>query len=621
MGLSSRQGVVPQGQLGKRESFISHPAMISGKLSKYFPSSSSRNISAPLGMKFHDVWLDPDCPVWQWYQLQSQAHSSTKFTSIQHCRNTRGPLFHEYLLIQLDNGDVCRIERMGEGSRNDAVKPVGCLAQDIVQWLPASDYWDTPESQEPHEIICQVSFPCSFDVVDVLAICYSIQRHETCSRYTLQRYNCYFLCLNILAVLVRRVGKWEEVLATDIAWSTIVDQSISSLQEKPSRRLDQFQYAGLEICDLLQLNIRDPITKLASRNNNLLDFNVGNPRDFVLEPIRSRLPSKAPSSWLASVSRALWMDDLNVEALSPSHYTCVVGAVEAILSRDEPRAKRLAFALDFNHRGTDTPALLDLGLPPKFTKDIDRTFQIYAKKYLHMRLHLLPYGGLQRSKRDSRVPLKLNVWSWICAFGIYFTIFMRRRKEVANSKLDPPLTNILSKMRNICESEPRPTFTTCRYLYLAEKESQKRTPPRTPYGFKGVWDTIKAMASIQASCQSMLDYVSNTDNEKIAVFMITMTRDTWIACLDIGLAYEMAQCAMSRIGSKQNLRMTTTSGELSQISADEFHNLIRARIHSHAVRVGSTQLATSQLVELDICEAMTEVWRRLPCGYGGLFNS
>ncbi|KAF8757663.1 hypothetical protein RHS01_03606 [Rhizoctonia solani] len=629
--------VVTQDQVERPRNFVSYSTMISGELMKRVTNSISHDIALPLAMRFHDVWLDPDCPVRQWYQLNSQVRSSTKFTSIQHCRNTRGPLFHEYLLVLLDNGDVCRIERMGEGSRNSAIKPVGCIAHDIIQWFPAPSYWDSAEFKEPNETICQVDFARSFDVLDVLAICYSIQCHETCSRYTLQRYNCYFLCLTILAVLVRRVGEWEGLLTTDSAWCSIVDLSIDSLRFKTSGELNSFQYASLEICDLLQKNDPDFIKAKASKIRGLFNFSTDvenrrqTPRDLVLEPVDRRLPSKSPASWRRNVSRALWMDDLDFEALSSSHYACIEDATNELFSSNDPLANQLAFALKYEYNEANARALFKLSSKPKFAKKVSLVLQARVKKQLYTRLHLLAYGGLQQTRRESRIPLKLNARSWICAFGIYLAIKLQHRRQGVNTKLEPAPTSAsisrqVNKVRGILQSnhEPRPTYKTCRYLYLAEKESQKMTTP-TPHGFKGTWDTIKAMAEIEVACQLTCDYSvargTGSDSEKILVFMVTMTRETWISCLDIGLGFEMAESALSLISSKCEKIHMTTNGRKSEVSVDEFHNHTRARIHSHAERVGSAQLATSQLVELDICEAMTEVWRRLPRGYGGLFDS
>ncbi|KAF8738890.1 hypothetical protein RHS02_05603, partial [Rhizoctonia solani] len=474
---------------------------------------------------------------------------------------------------------------MGEGSRNGAIKPVGCIAHDIIQWFPAPSYWDSAESKEPNEIICQVDFARSFDVLDVPAICYSIQYHETCSRYTLQRYNCYFLCLTILAVLVRRVGEWEGLLTTDSAWCSIVDLSIDSLRFKTSGELNSFQYASLEICDLLQRNDPDFIKAKASKIRGLFSFStdVENrrqaPRDLVLEPVGRRLPSKSPASWRRNVSRALWMGDLDFEALGSSHYACIEDATNELFSSNDPLANQLAFALKYEYNEANSRALFKLSSKPKFAKKVSLVLQARVKKQLYTRLHLLAYAQ-----------------------------------------------SFDSKVRGILQSnhEPRPTYKTCRYLYLAEKESQKMTTP-TPHGFKGAWDTIKAMAEIEVACQLTCDYSiargTGSDSEKILVFMVTMTRETWIACLDIGLGFEMAESALSLISSKCEKIHMTTNGRKSEVSVDEFHNHTRARIHSHAERVGSAQLATSQLVELDICEAMTEVWRRLPRGYGGLFDS
>ncbi|KAG8764471.1 hypothetical protein FRC12_008085, partial [Ceratobasidium sp. 428] len=149
----------------------------------------------------------------RWYN--SQCATSTTFQSVEHRRDVNGPFFHEFLLFTLTDGAICRLERVGEGSRSDAIRDVGCTAHDLIQWFDAEDYAEL-EAKHPSVPIAQIRFRRSFDILDVLAVCYSIQKTKACNIYTLQRYNCYFLCLTVLAMLSRQTANWEQVWEADI---------------------------------------------------------------------------------------------------------------------------------------------------------------------------------------------------------------------------------------------------------------------------------------------------------------------------------------------------------------------------------------------------------------------
>ncbi|KAG8741528.1 hypothetical protein FRC12_015635 [Ceratobasidium sp. 428] len=158
-----------------------------------------------------------------WYSRQLK--SSVKFQSIEHRRNLEGPFYHEFLLLNLTDGAVCKVERTGEGSRTSAIRSIGCTARDLIQWLSKDDS-QLHSIKAASQRIAEIDLGREFDVMDVLAICYSIQNTGACRIYTLQRYNCYFLCLTVLSTLTRRVASWETNINPaqwNLALKTILD--------------------------------------------------------------------------------------------------------------------------------------------------------------------------------------------------------------------------------------------------------------------------------------------------------------------------------------------------------------------------------------------------------------
>ncbi|QRV84513.1 hypothetical protein RhiJN_12529 [Ceratobasidium sp. AG-Ba] len=182
-------------------------------------------------------WPQEDSEVMEWYKQLQQLNLETKFRSIEHRRHTDNRLFHEFLLLKLLDGGICRVERGGDGSRVDAVRLIGCTPHDLIQRFTKDDY-DEFSSLRPSELIGDIHFTREFDIRDVLAICYSVQPTPACTVYTLQRYNCYFLCWTIISVLTRQLESWETMASTqwDAAITSELDR-LSNLSTKDAKNV------------------------------------------------------------------------------------------------------------------------------------------------------------------------------------------------------------------------------------------------------------------------------------------------------------------------------------------------------------------------------------------------
>ncbi|KAG8745428.1 hypothetical protein FRC10_008139 [Ceratobasidium sp. 414] len=280
---------------------------ISGSLIS--PSVSSRGLygwsgsvdrTRPLAMKFHQEWQHRRCPVMRWYENQSP--SSRKFRSIEHRRDTNGPFYHEFLLLKLADDAICRLERIGEGSRADAIRDTGCTANDVIQWFQVDDY-DELASKHPSILISEVELLSDYDILDVLAICYSVQNTNACKIYTLQRYNCYFLCLTVLTVLTRPAASWETEITPHV-WDWNLDRALARLWGSPAPEAEEYQI--LRIC--AQLHPNDPGSS-----------------ESLLEEVYSKLCSENDSAWdMKGVVRPmLWLGSLKHETLLETARPCI----------------------------------------------------------------------------------------------------------------------------------------------------------------------------------------------------------------------------------------------------------------------------------------------------------
>ncbi|KAG8726735.1 hypothetical protein FRC11_014604, partial [Ceratobasidium sp. 423] len=137
-----------------------------------------------------------------WYSEQS----CTGFLTFQHRKERQG-FKHEFILLKLTDGSVCRVERMGDpNARFNAITPRGSIAHDMAQ-----TFQDMNEAcLETSDIVAEITLPVEFDIMDVLKICRAIHEGEKTRNYTLQVYNCWFFSLAIQVCLARLIAHWED---------------------------------------------------------------------------------------------------------------------------------------------------------------------------------------------------------------------------------------------------------------------------------------------------------------------------------------------------------------------------------------------------------------------------
>ncbi|KAG8710641.1 hypothetical protein FRC09_020996 [Ceratobasidium sp. 395] len=189
------------------------------------PRSPALGREGLLIVKFESEWRNPLCPVEQWYQNQARysqgTNSTTRSSAIILCRALDAPFYHEYLIIPLADGSLYRVERTGIGSNADAVRPSGCISRDLVEWFPSSEKHEMSPCHKTSVVVTEIELPSSFDILDLLAVCYSIQQHPHARNYSLHRFNCYFFCCTIIAIQARRIISWENVITQD-QWNNFV---------------------------------------------------------------------------------------------------------------------------------------------------------------------------------------------------------------------------------------------------------------------------------------------------------------------------------------------------------------------------------------------------------------
>ncbi|CAE6475411.1 unnamed protein product [Rhizoctonia solani] len=157
-----------------------------------------------------------------WYSEQS----CTKFRNFEHRKERKG-FRHEFIVLKLLDGSVCRVERMGDpNARFNAISPQGSVAYDMAQCFRPED--TDQACLETSDVVVEITLPYDFDIMDVLKICRAIHEGEKTRKYTLQVYNCWFFSLAIQVCLVRWIADWEDRKLLGV-WLSRTSEAIEAL--------------------------------------------------------------------------------------------------------------------------------------------------------------------------------------------------------------------------------------------------------------------------------------------------------------------------------------------------------------------------------------------------------
>ncbi|KEP45412.1 hypothetical protein V565_276660 [Rhizoctonia solani 123E] len=172
--------------------------------------SNKRDSTRKCLLRFSEEFLDPTDKISEWHEDQQ----SRLFRAIQY-RKERNGVGHEFILLLLQReqgGDVdcyCRVERVGDPKHLAEVAFVdGTIAEDYIQAIPLSNP-DSTSLTDNSDVVAEITFPQTFMLRDVLAICYGISNHYRAKRYTLQQYNCYFFSWTLVLALARACMNWD----------------------------------------------------------------------------------------------------------------------------------------------------------------------------------------------------------------------------------------------------------------------------------------------------------------------------------------------------------------------------------------------------------------------------
>ncbi|KAH7332829.1 hypothetical protein B0J17DRAFT_632115 [Rhizoctonia solani] len=562
----------------RRKEYTTDSLTSSLEISSRLFSSSPNDRSRALPMRFSQRWRDASCAVMKWYNEQTS--TSTEFSSVEHRRELRAPFYHEYLLIHLADGAICRLERMGGGSRADAIRSVGCLAHDTIQWFSEGTYSNHPISQEPSELVVRVEFPQAIDLLDVLAICYSVQQVKRSSTYTLQRYNCYFLCSAVLNILARRTTIWAGAF-TENTWNGIVDDAVHKLQKMEFD--DAYGYLGLGICSLINS-----------------DFPVLERRKFILDALREALSHRGLSELNTEIFDTLWFKDLEL-ATHTGLLAGVKAAIELALKCTSTCAMRMKQLLSKDTMFESTKTIMT----PKFQRKVTITLVNQAVKSIKTAAKSAAATYAMKQVEDqTSFSNRLHTRLVATKKSIYYGIWDVDDCEYLDLSDCSFLTRAQVAIRLV------PAFVAEERINLIRALGGEDAGywELEPFSHKNDMHT-----KITTLYEHVLLPLCGTRDAALSVLDVYFGVKEWAHSFGVCVGRVIEEGVYDRCSPVGQITIfTPTFPNGSRMNLAKFQDYTLKRIHDHAQRVASVGLAAASIVQNDIERAMSDVWLNMP---------
>ncbi|KAG8758943.1 hypothetical protein FRC11_002833 [Ceratobasidium sp. 423] len=535
--------------------------------------------SGPLSMKFHKEWRHSDCPVNKWYIQRTG--SSTQLKTIEHWRNRRVPYHHEYLLMELADGAMCRLERVGEGSRAAAIGREGCTAHDIIQHFSPETYRNTLLAAEPSDLVVELDAE-GFDLLDVLAICYGIQQCRRSSTYTIQRFDSHFLCATILIILARRIAQWEDRITVD-DWRLMVSRTINKLQDASA---DAHDFFGLAISAFI--NTDQPA-----------------PRKFVLDAIQNILEASGQHGLTNEIAVTLWHKDLK-SAAHNGLLRYMDEAVRHALNDTDPCATRIRELL---------------GTKGEFDSSEDLRLSQFRRTVATQQAATL-LSSMRTCANSAVTPYVMeaseNAVPWMIL--IRSSLYTSSHSLKALQHFGDLWEDLISPCSSITKAKVT-THALPQVLKMTHIRNIKKFMKEVsrPSEMNHVDDATRnnTMDSVITATYGMIQQHVIADDYAVRVLVVAnnwLNEKIWTRCLAVCVGREIGEEVneASMLAQLTTIRAAQPDEDRRQTSVFKFIEDIQRRIRAHALEIDALGLATATVVQNDIEEVMSEIWRFLP---------
>lgn len=181
--------------------------------------------------------------VFDWYKRMR----STAVAKIQLRKEFEEPFRHEFILVYLQRGGYCRLDRRGDPNvPTQTLRSEGSEAYDTIHEVS-----ELGEIDSTSECLVELRPNGAIDLSFILSICFSIRSDPKTQRYTLQRFNCYFFSWTITSVVARHSVAWEPAQLSDSGQLTsILKERATEPIAKKVTKLSMDCVSAVFICTL-----------------------------------------------------------------------------------------------------------------------------------------------------------------------------------------------------------------------------------------------------------------------------------------------------------------------------------------------------------------------------------
>ncbi|CEL57205.1 hypothetical protein RSOLAG1IB_12085 [Rhizoctonia solani AG-1 IB] len=516
--------------------------------------------NGPVVIDFPAGWSTRIGTVFTWYRAQK----CTRFLTLKHCAETTAPFFHQFLLVKLTDGSVCRFERTGDpGARTNALSSIGSTAHDLVQTFDAEPL-AMLRDQIPINEFSSITFSREFDLLDILAICYAVHQGDRTRHYTLQRFNCYFFCWTIITILTRRVAPWRGL--SDDSWDSVTHTTISSIGRRSSTS------------PLVPAN-QPPIIRAFS----ILEPENPSSINFLLDRLREELRKDVSRDHVnQQLEKVLWRYSWDKTKLRDALFSHIK---DVALMVSESNLNSPAYVLIRSAMET-TQYALDSWASDLYEKE--RRILI-ARQFEHELRTELKEKGSHRSILGRLRTIKSRCYLLYVKFAgrrglISFKEGQRHENEELGVEYDAVM-RVLDAMDEEDRRDPDNILSLLREAARVDKSQED---------YWQIWEEWKAL---------WCKWVWHMVQEELG-------DNTWKSLQDEARTTEQSlrvvinKQDIASIGVKEHQRTIT--------SVFEFQEHIRLMIHHHAHLVGNLGLGSETQVRNDIEVAISQTWELVP---------
>jgi hypothetical protein len=249
--------------------------------------SSSRMLLNTLPALHH--WEEET--VQTWYTAQRR-FGSTIIDKMQLRKSHQSPYYHEYIVVVTRGGAIYRFDRMPDPNTPfNAIMKEGSTAYDMVQRMENVSFDESSVCVEFHWRGKQ-----AVDLALLLSVCFEAQKNETTKRYTLQRYNCYFLAWTIVITIIQ-THLAQGPMVHQLRWEQASTWKLPRKRSLPMRR-------GQEVDDSLRRYMEYELKQTKARTETLQE-EVGALRERIEVPLLRKEALQAALQRKEGVKRKL----------------------------------------------------------------------------------------------------------------------------------------------------------------------------------------------------------------------------------------------------------------------------------------------------------------------------